>query len=530
MAEKKRVLIIGLDGFTWNIGKRLLDEGVMPNLAKLVETGSAGDLKSVMPFETSPAWSSFQTGCCPDKTGIFAFHSYNRRKKKLGLNSLADNAMPTLWEIAHKAGKTIVSLNMPVSYPPPKVNGVIIPGLLCPKISEESVHPGQAYDKYIKPRKEYMIVNNDHRDTVAELAQQCSQVENSRCEVALELMQDIDWDIFSVQMQSTDLIQHRAWHALEPTAEGYNDADREDVLTFYRCCDEALGRIVKAAGDDTLRIIVSDHGFCNAQGWVSINVWLKQHGYLHLKTQPESKWKAAKRRIPLLKKLAGLYGNMVAGTKTKGSTPVFGAVDLENMLQAIDFDRTQAICVGGMGGILYTDGDTEQRAVLAKRLTDELMADLGPESDNPAIASVRSGTDEYGKRVPADTLPDLVIEYCNGFESVRNPRGQKVSGTKTVNGKQGGTHRRNGIFVLNGSDIKTDNTESAELIDIMPTVLAYMGIKIPKHVDGKVLDNMFTERINADYEDMTLSGRKEVELSDSEESEVEKQLRDLGYL
>ena len=60
--KKKRVLIIGLDGFTWHLAKPLIENGTMPFLGRMVEKGSHGELHSVMPYETSPAWISFQTG------------------------------------------------------------------------------------------------------------------------------------------------------------------------------------------------------------------------------------------------------------------------------------------------------------------------------------------------------------------------------------------------------------------------------------------------------------------------------------
>ena len=172
MATRKRVVIVGLDGFTWQVGKRLISNGTMPFLAKLVDNGCHGDLRSVMPFETSSAWSSFQTGCLPGKTDIFTFHSYDRKENILKINSFANNQMPSIWELADRKGKTVVSLNMPVSSPPPKVNGIIIPGFLCPKLSRETVHPPEAFDKYIKPNKDYLIVNNDWPETVKETVEQ----------------------------------------------------------------------------------------------------------------------------------------------------------------------------------------------------------------------------------------------------------------------------------------------------------------------------------------------------------------------
>lgn len=533
MSARKRVLIIGLDGFTWRLGRGFMAEGVMPYLAALVEQGCHGHLRSVIPFETSPAWSSFQTGCLPGKTGVFAFHTYDRKRNKIRLNSFADIAVPTLWELADRAGRKVVSLNMPVTSPPPKVNGVIIPGFACPKLSAETVQPAQAYFKYIKPHKDYLIVNSDYQDTVREYAEQSIATERVRSEVALELMKDIDWDIFCVQIQSSDLMQHRVWRVLDPAAGIESRRERQEALRFYRFCDQTVSRIIEAAGPDVLTLIVSDHGFCSAQYSVAVNVWLRQHGYLQLlPQQPKSKWTVfkdnLKQRSPGVLFLTRLYGNIlnVSKPKRRGPSPVFGIIDLAHMRRTIDLEKTKALCLGGMASLLYINAAPPRRAELANQIAAELLRDLGPESAIPAIARISSGAEAYGSERVVDSLPDLVLEYREGFESRRNPTGDTVLASRQPNG----THSREGIFVAHGPGVRSGNKLDADIVDIMPTVLAYLGVPIPKYVDGKVLDAAFAEPFKVSREDITHAPSKPVEYSDAEQAKVEKQLADLGYL
>ena len=530
MTMKKRVLIIGLDGFTWRLGRDLMSEGVMGNLANLVNKGTNGILWSVMPFETSPAWSSFQTGCLPGKTSIFAFHRYDRSLKKLSLNSFADNAMPSLWELLDRAGRRAISLNMPVSSPPPKVNGIIIPGLLCPKLSPETVHPPEAYNKYIKPRRNYLIVNNDIRNTIRDLTEQSLMTERARLEVSLNLLKDNSWDVFCVQMQSSDLMQHRSWWALDRTARGHRKEQRTEALEFYRFCDDAIGRLMEAAGQDVMTLIVSDHGFCGRKGTVSVNVWLRQHGYLHLLDKKETPWETTKRRIPPLKALARLYGNVRRATRKRGSTPVFGMVDLAHMRKLIDFERTRAFCLGGMAGIFYINGSPAQRGELAQKLKRELLDELGPESSTPVIARIYSGVEIYGPTANNDILPDLVLEYVEGYESRRSPVGDTVVSEEALLELPQGTHARDGVFAIYGPGIKSGITSEADIVDMLPTVLAYLGIPIPRHVDGKVLSKVFDEPPSVQYEDITRDNSLSTEYTDEEQARVEDQLSGLGYL
>jgi len=530
MTARKRILIIGLDGFTWRLGRDFMAGGLMPHLKELAQGGCCGNLRSVIPPETSPAWSSFQTGCRPGKTGVFAFHTYDRTQKRVRLNSFSDIAAPSLWELADRAGRKVVSLNIPVSSPPPKVDGVIIPGLLCPKLSTATVHPPEAFTRYIKPNKDYFIVNKDPQNTASQFTQQAIATERARVRVALELIKNVDWDIFCIQMQSCDSMQHTLWWALDAGARGHCPKQREEALAFYRFCDVAIGRIIEAAGEDVLTLVISDHGFCPLDYMVSINVWLRQKGFLKLLPEaPQSAWSIAKRKIRPLKLMAKTYGNIRKGLGGPGKTPPYYQKDLVHIRRIIDLAETKAFCLGGMGGILYINGTPAERTELARKLTCELLRDLGPDSPKPVIAQVRSGAEVYGESA-RDSAPDLVVEFQKGVVAVINPLGDTVVQQARFDGKQHGTHEPDGILVVRGPGIKSSEKLDGDIVDIVPTVLAYFGISVPRHIDGKVLNGAFIDPPDVDYEDIDFDRSKPTDYSDAEQAEVEKHLTDLGYI
>ena len=530
MEKRKRVLIIGLDGFTWRLGRGFVSEGLMPHLAQLAEGGCSGNLKSVIPPETSPAWSSFQTGCRPGKTGVFAFHTYDRSRNKVRLNSFSDIAAPSIWELAHRAGRKVVSLNMPVSSPPPKVDGIIIPGLLCPKLSAATVHPPSAYKKYIKPHKDYLIVNKDPKETAGEFTTQAIATERARMRVALELIKDIDWDIFCIQIQSSDALQHRLWWALDASARGHCDKSRAEALTFYKFCDSTVGRLVEAAGPGAVTFVISDHGFCKLEYNLSINVWLRKNGYLKLLDEPIDAWSRAKSRVGPLKSAAKLYGNIRKTLQGAGKTPPYFQQDLVHIRRIIDIDNTKAFCLGGMGGIIYINGTPAERADLSKKLADELNRDLGPGSFTPVIDRIRPGVEVYPDATAVDSLPDLVAEFAHGVVGVIYPLGSSAVQEADFDGKQHGTHEPEGIIVMNGPGIKNNQKLNGDLVDIVPTILAYFGIAVPRHIDGKVLSGAFVEPPRVNYVDLDFGGPSPAGYSDAEQTEVEKNLTDLGYL
>jgi len=70
---KPKVVILGFDGADARLVKQWMDEGKLPNLAKLRDDGSFSALQPTNPPQTPVSWSSFATGTNPGKTHIFDF-------------------------------------------------------------------------------------------------------------------------------------------------------------------------------------------------------------------------------------------------------------------------------------------------------------------------------------------------------------------------------------------------------------------------------------------------------------------------
>ena len=533
MAARRRVLIIGLDGFTWTLGRGLVGDGVMPELARLAEEGASGVLRSVLPPETAPAWTSFQTGCYPGKTGVFTFHVYDRQRQSLRLNSFADIAAPTLWELADGAGKTVVSLNLPMTSPPPKVKGVIIPGLMCPELSAATVHPAEAYEKYIAGRNEYRIVNSNKAKTVRQFVDEHVKTESAREAVALELMREVDWDVFCVQIQSSDHVQHHIWPALDRSLRQHWSEEYEEGMRFYRRVDELIGKVTEAAGDDVLTLIVSDHGFMPMKGALGINAWLRERGYMKVQRQGPSEWsrrkEAVKTAVPGMRALARLYG------KVRELLPARSEAWPEEMLAhlagVVDVGGSEVICLGSMAGLLYIRGGAQERERIGEKLCEQLWADFGDDSALPLIERINKGQEVFGGSEHAH-VPDLVVGYCPGGSTLLGPMSKVL--TKPSFDERAirlhASHSMDGVLVVHGSGVRSGKEVNAGIVDVMPTVLAYMGMAVPRHVDGKVLGEAFAALPEVRYDDVSFKRPEKVDYTDQEQEALEKKLWDLGYM
>ncbi|MFI4910819.1 MAG: alkaline phosphatase family protein [Sedimentisphaeraceae bacterium JB056] len=521
-----KILIIGLDGFSWTSGKRLMDDGFMPNLRNLCSKGCCGNLKSVFPFETSPAWSSFQTGCRPEKTGIYCFHKFDTKSNKLRVNSLADNKAPDIWTILTKSQKKVISINMPVSFPCPEVEGVFVPGLLCPEINSDNVYPSKIYNKYLKGTN-YKIVENRHIKDLDDFVEESIKTENVRFDLAEKLIVDYQWDLFSIQVQTTDLFQHRAWATLDPGAKGYSKDVYAKASLFYSQLDSRIGQLLSSAGQDVLTFIVSDHGFCKYEGSIGLNRWLLDNGYLVLSTIPDSDTKFSKTKevlkskFSIIKYAAKFYGKIKKKLFTKNIN--YSEEEIVHLRRIIDMDKTAAFCLGGLGGLIYINPCCENKESIVERLADEIRSSFG---DGKAVKEIQRGEEVYPSGYDR---PDIVVKLNEGWQITLNPFSPVIEGNTVRNGLQIGTHSPEGVFVLSGEKVKNKNN-NCELIDITPTILALLGIDIPAHIDGKALTDCFSFNFKTNFTDKDTAVRSHMDYSDSEQEDVEQQLTDLGYL
>jgi predicted AlkP superfamily phosphohydrolase/phosphomutase len=115
MTEHK-VIVIGLDGATLDLIKPWASMGKLPHLAKIMENGSFGKLRSTIHPLTAPAWSSFMTGKNPGKHGIFDFVTFIPNSYEIRYNNGLSRRSPSLWRILSDEGKKVIVVNVPLLF------------------------------------------------------------------------------------------------------------------------------------------------------------------------------------------------------------------------------------------------------------------------------------------------------------------------------------------------------------------------------------------------------------------------------
>ena len=154
---KPKVLVIGIDGGTFDIINPLINKGSLPNLKRLIENGSSGILQSTIPPVSPAAWSTFITGQNPGSHGIYNFFDIWPNTYKLRILNASMRKGKSFWKYAEEAGKRVCLINVPFTFPPEKVNGVVIAGMDTPSYDSDFMYPKELKDEIERHVGKYRV-------------------------------------------------------------------------------------------------------------------------------------------------------------------------------------------------------------------------------------------------------------------------------------------------------------------------------------------------------------------------------------
>jgi predicted AlkP superfamily phosphohydrolase/phosphomutase len=532
----KRVMIIGLDGATFDVLGPIMDKGYMPNMKRMIETGASGILDSTKPPITPAAWTTFMTGMGPGRHGVIDFERYDPTSNKLAFNSMFQIQEKTIWQLLSEKNYKVGSIHLPMTYPPMKVNGFMVSGFETPSIEAEFTYPKELKEKILKNIPDYTYSTNWRRGVLGGRSYFDENLEyfksNFRQNVKLARLctQEYGWDAMMVLFKLVDNIQHKTWRYIDPKNEGKFPKEQKKVYECFKVLDDCLGDLMALAKEQEATIIVmSDHGHGSLDGQAQPNWLLKEWGYLRLTSETSQ----ARTR------LSGIWHRL---TKKKGGRFVQGSVGIEKDL-AIDWTQTRA-CVmhAGMYGFLYVnlkgrqpEGIVEpyEYEQLRNELIEKLLAAKDEHFGEPVFTEVVKPEELYQcSREEHPNLPDLMLIPKVGLAVVRKIRGNK-SVRWVLSGKLGGTHRVEGIFIAHGPGVKAGMKIHGNIADITPTLLSMLGQTVPADMEGKALVNVFDPPLQIEFEPPRKyqAAESPTEIFSKEEKQMlTDRLTDLGYL
>ncbi len=502
---ERRVFVFGWDAATWSIINRLLSEGRLPNLSRMIREGTSAILVAEEPIFSPSVWTTIASGKKKEKHGILDFNVSARHVR-----------CKRMWDILQDKGYTTGIYGHFVTWPPQPVKGFIIPGILA--ATDDTYPPELSFltkvfetDGEGIKRSIFHYAANALRGIKYGLRiVNLFQIVLFLFRRAIWLKEDLEISLRRVSLGLTfrfnffmklfkryrphysffhahniDGVSHRCWRYLEPEKfPGTPEKDIEKygraVFRAYELLDRLLGRFMKRFGEDITYVVISDHGIGPGEGKVM---------------------------------------------------PVMYKVNIRHLLDLIGAHDEYRVIDRGFEVVYLRPKDPEK-----SRITEHsrVLADVKFEKNGKPLFEVNleCGSifliDRFDKNKVLDMTNETVL-----INAKRYPLKEIVYEHKL---QTSGWHHPEGVFVIRGGGIKKGiDIGKIQQPDITPTLLHLYGLPAGKDMDGKVLvevfDDEFIKYNPPEYIDTYEKPGEIKPRTDSTEltEKVERQLGDLGY-
>lgn len=482
-----RVIVVGFDGLDPGYVRKFVAERKMPNFARMITGGAFGTLLSTLPPSSASAWTSAVTGVNPGKHGVYGFMGQPKPDASgaIVFNTSLQRGYRAVWQLIGPYGRKSIVINIPLTSPADSLNGMMIAGF--PHASEDT-------SAYYWPRSlgsllgDYtfdafrVVVAKNREDR---FIQKEKAIESQRLELGLKLFEENTWDLFWIVFTFTDRYQHYLWKYMDPGHPMYDPIGGKEyggaIEDAYVTADTYLGEFMKHMKDDDLLVVMSDHGFGR------LDYTVNGQNFLY---------------------------------RTLGAT--------QDVLCADFFGAKFKINVSGPNA-------EERYTSLRKRLIEGLRTLKDPARGVPIIDSIYVKEEIY-KGPYLSTAPDVVClenpDYLF-FTLPRTPDLRIIDAGPSPDKGFSGFHRRPGAIGLYGKFVSPGTVLAARIVDVTPTILAYLGVPAPGDIDGRVPEQAFAAAPSGQLRLATSNSsgyRTPIAFSAQDSKKMEKQLRAIGYM
>lgn len=452
-----KTLVIGLDCAAPEL---LLGDERLTNIRRLMGAGCFGRLETVVPPITVPAWMSLATSQDPGSLGVYGFrnrvdHSYD----KLSIVNARHLTQFAIWDQVAREGKKSVLIGVPPSFPPRKVNGLSIGCFLTPDtIKDIFTHPGGASDEVRKLVGEYPVdVKGFRTHNKKWLLDEIHAMSRKHFAVVRHYLRNADWDYFHFVEIGLDRMHHGFWshHDPEHVQHQPDSPFRDAIRDYYLELDDEIGRVLELLDDETIVLVVSDHGAQRLDGGFCVNEWLIQQGWLVLNSAPNEITPFAKLDVNWDQTRVWSEGGYYARVffNVKGREPR-GAID------PADYDRFRA------------------------EVKTRLEATTGPDG---RLLGTQVFLPEATYRHVRNIAPDLIVHFGGLYwRSIGGVGYGALHVQENDTGPDDCNHAQFGSFVLAGPHIAPIGAvDGAHILDIAPTLLELAGHDVPESMQGR---------------------------------------------
>ncbi len=546
-----KLIVIGIDGATPDLMFSWMNKGMLPNFDRIRLHGTFGQLRSVPNQRSAAAWSSFITGTNPGKHGIFEFYERIPGSHSVRFTRAAMRDGTSFWKYLSDKGKTVLVVNVPMSYPAEEIKGCVISGLDAPgKYSAGFTYPSELLREIEKEIGPYVqepgVTSLMIAGRISEALEKIIDSVRQRGKTVRYLMSRYNWDTTVAVFRETDPAQHCFWKYLNEDGSEFRDA----IFKVYQEIDNEVGKILDAAGPDARVLIMSDHGFGFRQhGNGCLNQWLKEAGFLRMKNSNRgiSLPGVLKRSYQFLEKMLSrrmkeklfrIFPGIISKVHSK---VFFAAIDWagtiaysDNIMPVIWINRDILSATGSMSNEKYREAVSDIKAALLEKCTES-------KTGEKVVEWVKHRDEVYsGSHV--SKAPDLLIkwkesEVITGLRFGKDGRPiqpRYPTGEFTV---ISGDHRPLGVFIAAGEGIRRNSiAQGLTIVDITATAVYLNDLPVPEFMEGRVPVNLFEDDflsshpVDSEKWDSLSKMSNLSSYSPQEQDDLKNRLRGLGYL
>jgi predicted AlkP superfamily phosphohydrolase/phosphomutase len=391
----------------------------------------------------------------PGQLGYYGFR--NRKDYSYDGYTIANSTAvryDRAWDKLSDAGKKVILLGVPQTYPIRRINGCMVTDFLTPSTKSEYTYPSELKDEIEKVSGGYVLdVENFRTEDKDALLERIYEKTRKHFKVAKHLISTKPWDFFMVVEMGVDRIQHGFWSYMDPEHHKYRAGNpfENAIKEYYRFCDREIGDLLSLVSKETIVMVVSDHGARKMDGGICFNEWLIKEGYLTLKEYPSRPTSISDVEIDWSRTMAwgdgGYYGRLFMNVK--GREP-------QGIINPGDYERIRF------------------------ELIEKIEAIEDPEGKNIGSRAYRP-EDLY--REVNGVAPDLIVYFGNlDWRSVGSVGLRSIYTFENDTGPDEANHDWQGVFILNEMGCRWGNLglgykEGLRIYDIGPTVLNFFGVE-----------------------------------------------------
>jgi len=463
-----KVVVLGLSGFNPELVEGWLED--LPNLRKMQEEGIWGKMESTVPPNIPQAWTCAQSSRNP---GIFGFWDFSYRDEfsygefKTIDCRVKDQRVDCLYKILPISGQKIATINMPVTWPPPRIpGGYSISSFMTPDLEKGFTWPESLADEVQGLVGEYIIDVGEAEENYLQMEKDRAlkrsyEMDAQRFTLLRHFIAKKQCDYVCTVIMGADRMSHLFYRFFDEQHIRYDpDSQYGNVLhDYYVWIDKHIGETYDVLNGDTVLFAHSAHGVQRLDGRINLNEWLIQEGYMVLHEYPSQ------------------------------LTPM--------MKLKVDWANTKAWATGYTGQLYLNIKGREAQGIVDPDEYDRLLDEIAkkiieiPDERGNSLKTQVFKRKEIHSGPFAQYGPDLFIlfdEYrWNISEMVGYGHGNLYSFDKP-SGPDDGADGLNGYFCIAGPGVPASGQYTgATLLDVAPTVLDVMDLEILKEMEGKSL-------------------------------------------